>query len=187
MHHFTIRGCHFIDHESFTAEVCCFQNNSLIMEVESRAKVKKLSMNTILVTCMMILLKRRLRIVLLNWSILLLSSVLEQPKNAEAALNRRDGVNVAFQISPEPLFMLKHIITFECCLNNKWERVGYMVTDVLSAVHEALHKQEIVTVELAWVKFITHWSQSSPGWYCGVKISKKGPWSNDVWRCRSTI
>ena len=55
-----------------------------------------------------------------------------------------------------------------------------MVTDVLSAVHEALHKKEIVLVELAWVKFSTHWSRSSPGWYCGVRIGKKGPWSNEV-------
>ena len=87
-------------------------------------------------------------------------------------------MNVAFQISPEPNNAFDaRAIAFECCLNNKWKRVRYMVTDVLSAVHEALHKKEIVLVELAWVNFITHWSRSSPGWYCGVRIGKKGPCS----------
>ena len=61
-----------------------------------------------------------------------------------------------------------------------------MVTDVLATVHQALHNKEIVSVELDWVKFITHWSRSAPGWYCGIKIGKKGPWGNEALRCKRT-
>ena len=48
-----------------------------------------------------------------------------------------------------------------------------MVSEVLNAVHQALHNEEIVLVQLEWVKFITHWSRPSPGWYCGIMIKKK--------------
>ena len=59
-----------------------------------------------------------------------------------------------------------------------------MVSEVLNAVHQALHNEEIVLVQLEWVKFITHWSRPSPGWYCGIMIKKRGPWTNEVMRCR---
>ena len=62
-----------------------------------------------------------------------------------------------------------------------------MVTEVLDAVHKELLNENITAVELEWVKFITHWFRSTPGWYCGVKITKKGLWDNNVMRCRSTI
>ena len=59
-----------------------------------------------------------------------------------------------------------------------------MVSEVLN---EALHNKEIILVQLEWVKFITHWSRSSPGWYCGIMIKKRGQWANELMRCRCTI
>ena len=78
-------------------------------------------------------------------------------------------------------------IAFECLVEDTWTRVGYMVSEVLPDVHEAINNKSIVSVELDWVRFITHWSRSTPGWFCGVKIFKKGPWSKVCLGCRSTV
>ena len=52
---------------------------------------------------------------------------------AEVALSRRNELDVEFRISPEPTNPFDaRAIAFKCFLNNRWERVGYMVTDVLS-------------------------------------------------------
>ncbi len=67
----------------------------------------------------------------------------------------------------------------------KWSRVGYMVSYVLADVHEAVNSEKIVSVELNWIRFIIQWSRSRPGWYCGVKIFKTGPWSKVCSRCRT--
>ena len=74
--------------------------------------------------------------------------------------------------SPEPHNPFDaRAVALECLLlNNKWGRVGYMVTDALSAIHETLQNKEIVSVELARLGQVHHhWSRSAPGWYCGIK------------------
>lgn len=45
----------------------------------------------------------------------------------------------------------------------------------------------IVGIQFDWIRFITHWSRSGPGWYCGIKITKKGDWPKEVVRCASTM
>ena len=42
-------------------------------------------------------------------------------------------------------------------------------SDVLAEVR--IPTEKITAVELEWVKFITHWYHSTPGWYCGIKIT----------------
>lgn len=107
---------------------------------------------------------------------------------AKAALARRNKVEVKVRILPEPNNPVDaKAIAFQVLTENKWERVGYAVTDVLDALHQEILTKSIVAVELEWVKFITHWRRSNPGWYCGIKITKKGLWDNIVMRCRSTI
>ncbi len=36
-------------------------------------------------------------------------------------------------------------------MDSKWSRVGYMVSDVLADVHEAINSKKIVSVELEWI------------------------------------
>jgi len=107
---------------------------------------------------------------------------------ARAAHEKRNGRDVKVKITPEPQnpFDAK-TIAFELQVDNQRERVGYMVRDVLGTVHLALHNDDKLSVDQDWVKFITHWCRSCPGWYCGIKISKTGSWSSEVMRCRSTI
>ena len=71
-------------------------------------------------------------------------------------------------------------LTFCCYLNDKWLRIGYVVEETLDAVHDAWNKQKIVHVKFEWVKFIIHWSNSSPGWYAGINIAKSGEWPRCV-------
>ena len=108
---------------------------------------------------------------------------------AEAALKRRDEEVIEVRIQPEPLNAYdSRAIAVECFTGSHWERVGYLVREVLDSVHQTLQDSDIVSVELKWVKFITHWTRSCPGWYCGINITRKGGlWSNDVLRCRSTL
>lgn len=104
---------------------------------------------------------------------------------AAAAMKRKEEVKARIVPEPNNPFDAK-AIAFQIFTGAKWERVGYAVTEVLDALHqEILH--EDIAVELEWVKYITHWCRSTPGWYCGIKITKKGPWGNNVLRCRSTI
>ena len=107
---------------------------------------------------------------------------------AEAALKKRNGENVEVRIHPEPQNPYDaRAIAFECLIGTKWERVGYMVSEVLDSVHQVLQDNALVSVRLDWVKFITHWSSSGPGWYCGVEVSRKGSWSKEILQSRSTI
>ena len=78
-------------------------------------------------------------------------------------------------------------IAFDCKLTSKWERIGYVVREALDSVHHAMDTDHITSVQFAWIRFITHWSRSGPGWYCGIKITKRGEWPKEVVRCGSTV
>ena len=78
-------------------------------------------------------------------------------------------------------------IAFECKLTSKWERIGYVVKEALDSVHHEMDTDHINSVQFAWIKFITHWSRSGPGWYCGIKITKRGEWPKEVVQCASTV
>ncbi len=107
---------------------------------------------------------------------------------ANAALSIRKKVTIGVRLTPEPANPVDaKAIAFELFVDDRWKRVGYMVTEVLDSVHQAINNNSIISTDLEWVKFITHWSRSAPGWYCGIKITRTGPWDNQVLRCRSTI
>ena len=108
---------------------------------------------------------------------------------AEASLHMREGKTVNVRLTPEPRNPYNSMaLAFECeTSKDKWERIGYMVDEVLSDVHMEMKKGTIVSVEAQWIRYITHWSRSVPAWYCGIKISKKGPWSKICLRSRSTL
>ena len=78
-------------------------------------------------------------------------------------------------------------VAFMCTLENKKEKLGYVVREALDAVHSALNNDEIVFANVAWARFLIHWSRSGPGWYAGVSVTKIGEWPATVVRCSSTI
>ena len=78
-------------------------------------------------------------------------------------------------------------IAFDCKLESDWKLVGYVVHEALDGVHYAIDKGLIVSVAFDWIRFITHWSHSGPGWYCGIRISRKGEWPKEIVQCSSTF
>lgn len=98
----------------------------------------------------------------------------------------KDENEVEVQLAPEPTNPVdSNAIAFLCKLNDRWQRIGYVVREALDAVHDAIERKKIVTVKFEWVKYIIHFSRSGPGWYAGIKITKSGQWPTSVVRCSS--
>ena len=72
-------------------------------------------------------------------------------------------------------------------IDSDWKRIGYVVQDTLMDVHDAITKGEIISVKIAWVKFLLRWRQSGPGFYAGINVSKQGTWSRTCTQFASTI
>ena len=107
---------------------------------------------------------------------------------AQASKTIKDGEHIDVKLCPEPgnKYDAK-AIAFIIRLDNEWRRIGYVVHEVLDVVHDALGREEIVQVEMKWVKYLLHWSKSGPGWYTGIDITKMGDWSPVVLKHSSTI
>ena len=73
-------------------------------------------------------------------------------------------------------------IAFQCKVKDKWERIGYIVWEVLEAVHDAMDNQKIVSVDFDWVKYILHFNR---GWYSGIIVTKQGQWPPNVLQYRA--
>lgn len=109
----------------------------------------------------------------------------------ETLRNVRDtleqGHNVPILLTPEPTNPVdSKAIAFTCKVNGKWCRLGYVVSEILQEVHQALSALEVVKVKFAWVKYISDWSRSGPGFFAGVDVTKRGKWSYSVMRVAST-
>ena len=77
-------------------------------------------------------------------------------------------------------------IAFTYQLDNKWQRIGYIVRECLDHVHEAMASNKIVSVTFSWVKYLVRWSRCGPGYYAGIDITIQGEWPSEVVRCAST-
>ena len=77
-------------------------------------------------------------------------------------------------------------IAFKCFISGKWHRIGYVVKEVLTDVHDAMKKNLITAVKFAWVKYIVTWTRSGPGYFAGISITRKGMWSKEVCQSAST-
>ena len=75
-----------------------------------------------------------------------------------------------------------HAIAFECKVDTKWDRIGYVVRESLEATHEAMDSGNIMKVEFDWVKYIVQFQNR--GFYAGIKITR-GDWPKHVLQCRS--
>ena len=78
-------------------------------------------------------------------------------------------------------------IAFHCKLDKDWESIGYVVREAVECVHHALDNNHTASTQFEWIRFITHWSRSGVGWYCGIKITKLGEWPNEIVQCASSI
>ncbi len=75
---------------------------------------------------------------------------------AEINLKTKNKSIINTRITPEPQNCFDSRAIAVEVETDKWERIGYLITDVLEFVHEALAKKKLVSVEMCWVKFITH-------------------------------
>lgn len=111
---------------------------------------------------------------------------------AQQALERAynlifQGEKVPVELKPEPHNPKdSKAIAFVCRLDGKPYRIGYVVREALSDVHDAIASNSIISVEFAWVKYLTTWRISGSGWFAGIKITRNGSWSNVVLRSGST-
>ena len=105
---------------------------------------------------------------------------------SKASAKWNEGGVVPLGLTPEPTNPKdSKAIAFECLVSDKWERIGYVVKEALDSVHCALSESKILSVQFDWIKYIVYWYRSGPGWYAGIKITRKGNWSTDVVRSKS--
>lgn len=106
----------------------------------------------------------------------------------EANTLLRNNEDVPVRLTPEPNNPYdSQAIAFECQLKDKkWRRIGYVVREALEEMHRALNNGDILSVRFGWIKFIADWYMSGPGYFAGIKISKRGDWPASVVRCGST-
>ena len=62
--------------------------------------------------------------------------------------------------------------------HSDWERIGYVVQEVLDEVHDAISNKKILDVSFDYIRYVVH--SKSPGWYAGIKITKNSEWSQKV-------
>ena len=98
------------------------------------------------------------------------------------------GWSVPVRMRPEPTNVAdSRAIVFECELDGKWERIGYVVKEILDQVHTALSAHLIMAVKFKYIKYVTHWTRSGPGYFAAIEVTKFGPWDHHVKLCSSTL
>lgn len=95
---------------------------------------------------------------------------------------------VLVRMRPEPTNIAdSRAIVFECELGDNWEKIGYVVTEILDEVHQVMLRNLIMSVEFKCVKYVTHWTRSGPGYFAGINVTKYGPWEQRVKLYCSTL
>lgn len=89
------------------------------------------------------------------------------------------NIIIATKIIPEPSNKFdSRALSFQCFHKGKWRLIGYIAHELLDEVHKAINQQLITNVQLVTVKYIPYFA--SPGWYAGIRLTKKGVWSRLV-------
>ena len=106
----------------------------------------------------------------------------------KAATLLRQGEQVDVRLIPEPdnAYDSKAIV-FQCNIEGKWCVIGYMVREVLDAVHEAIRENKIIYTKFSWVKYRVMWLRSGPGFYAGIDVALNGQWPLVVVQHASTV
>ena len=88
------------------------------------------------------------------------------------------GVYVPVRLLPETNNPVDpKAIAFQCEVNDKYHMIGYVVKE---AVHDALHRSEKTSVEFKWIKYVSDWYRSVPGYFAGINVTKIGTWPHSV-------
>ena len=97
------------------------------------------------------------------------------------------GDSVVVELCPEPHNPVDSLaIAFVCILQGHKQGIGYVVKEAQPHVRDALRTGSICKVEFKWIKYVTDWYRSGPGYFAGVNVTKTGLWARDVVRVRST-
>ena len=97
-----------------------------------------------------------------------------------------EGRSVPVQLVHEPSNPRdSRALAFVCCINGERHTIGYVVSQLVE-VHSAIDSGSVTSVEFAWVRYITDWSRSGPGFFAGIGIEKRGRWSDTAERYAST-
>lgn len=88
------------------------------------------------------------------------------------------GVEVPVCIEHEPTNPKDaRALAFVCQIHGKSHKIGYIVAELVDEVHTAINENKINSVKFSWIRYITDWSVSGPGYFAGIEITKKGAWS----------
>ena len=99
----------------------------------------------------------------------------------------REGHNVPVKLLPEPDNPVdSKAIAFQCQIGEKWFTIGYIVSEALDHVHKELKKNNILSVEFSWARYLMTWYRSGPGYYVGINVTIRGRWPQVVVKCTST-
>ena len=98
-----------------------------------------------------------------------------------------EGNSVPVKLVPEPENKYdSKAIAFHCEVDGKWYLIGYVVREVLEAVHKAIQEKSILSVKFAWVKYRVVWMRPGPGFYAGIDITLNGKWPRIAMQHAST-
>ena len=96
------------------------------------------------------------------------------------------GGTVDVRLAPEPENPFDaNAIAFQCMHHGEWKTIGYVVAEVCEDVLAAIESEDILSVQVAWVKYKL-WKKS-PGFYASITITRKGEWSKKVFESRNTF
>ena len=95
------------------------------------------------------------------------------------SLKSGNTVSVKLESEPNNPFDAR-AIAFMAFIENTWQRIGYVVREVLEHVHDALRNNSIVTIEFAWIKYLLSFPSLDLVILQPVNITRQGEWSNLV-------
>ena len=85
----------------------------------------------------------------------------------------REGTVVPVKLEKEPLNPVDtKAIAFVTNVNGTWERIGYVVQEILDEMHKAMDDNLILNVQFDCVKYTLYFKH--PGWYAGIKVTRNG-------------
>jgi len=102
---------------------------------------------------------------------------------ASRKLRRGESVPVKLQKEPGNRYDAQ-AIAFMCKAEQEWERIGYVVKEATSDVHQAMDENKIINVLFHRIKRVVDYKK--PGWYAAIIVTRSGEWSQVVQRSRAT-
>lgn len=98
---------------------------------------------------------------------------------ALASRRMRNGELVPVKLQKEPGNPFdSNAVAFMCQADTDWERIGYVVSEALPDVNNAMDNDKIIKVYFDWIKYVVYFKY--PGWYAGITVTRNGNWSNIV-------